>query len=261
MDDYIVWSDDAYGAYEDGGVPDLPVSRVPDARDWRLVFACLQASGASAQSVAAFGLRNKFRPFAKRVFASISAAFCLESSPTVSDHVIPGQLQARHLYFMLHGHYIDGDRFAGETKPQELCVAIDRTRIPAAMKGVVFAGCCYGALLTRWPAVDTPPDRPPVFRAVDESMALSFLKAGAQAFVGCTAVHYSPPDDAPDTNGEPMHKAFWKHLLRDSPPALALFRAKQEYLLGIPHRGEDDPYAEAVERKIYSQFTCLGLGW
>src|SRR4029077_3565928 len=45
MDDYIVWSDDAYAAEDDDNVPDVPVSRIPDGGDARLVFACLEAAG------------------------------------------------------------------------------------------------------------------------------------------------------------------------------------------------------------------------
>ena len=260
-DDYVVWSDDAYAALDDDGVPDLPVSRIPDASDAGLVFACLSCATKASSVKTAFGLRNKLRPFADRVFLGISKSPCLESWPTDPLQVDPTHLQAGHLYFMLHGHYIDGDQFTGERSFQNYCLAIDRSRIPQYLDGVVLAGCCYGALLTRFPAVDTRPEKSPAARSVDDSMALSLLKAGAIAFVGCTGVHYSPPEDLPDTNGEPMHKAFWKHLLAGNPPAKALFLAKREYLAGIPHSGIEDDYAESVELKIYSEFTCLGLGW
>lgn len=261
MDDYIVWSDDAYAAVDDDNVPDVPVSRIPDGGDARLVFACLEAVGAKGAEVGAFGLRNKARPFADRIYRQISQSACLQSSPTLAGEISPDVLRARHLYFMLHGHYIDGDEYTGEDGADGYPVAFTASRVPEKLAGVVFAGCCYGALLTRFPAVDTRPDRTPPPRSIEESVALSFLRAGAQAFVGCTGVHYSPPPDSPETNGEPMHESFWRHLLAGKSPAEALFEAKREYLPRIPHSGVDDAYAEAIELKIYSQFTCLGLGW
>lgn len=262
LDDYLVWSDDSYTSSDGDGFPELPISRIPDAGDAELVFACLRAAGQPTTDVTAYGLRNRLRPFADRVFAQISKATCAQSWPTAPEAIEASQLRARHVYFMLHGHYIDGDRYVGEESPQVFCTAIDRTRLPEAMDGVVFAGCCYGALLTRYPAADTRPDRLPPPRAVEDSIALSLLRSGARAFVGCTGVHYSPPEDLPGTNGEPMHLAFWKHLLAGAAPADALFQAKRDYLAGIPHSGDDtDAYAQAVELKVLFQFTCLGLGW
>lgn len=261
FDDYIVWSDDAYGSLDDDGVPDVPVSRIPDAGSAELVFACLQSAGLGQAELSAFGLRNHARPFADRIFQQISPEPCLPSFPTLADQVPSEALRARHIYFMLHGHYIDGDEYTGEDDANGYPIAFTASRIPDKVSGVVFAGCCYGALLTRFPAVDTRPDRVPPSRQIDESIALTFLKAGAAAFVGCTAVHYSPPPDIPNTNGEPLHEAFWRHLLAGKTPAEALFEAKREYLPNIPHSGVDDAYEEAIELKIYSQFTCLGLGW
>jgi beta-lactamase superfamily II metal-dependent hydrolase len=261
LDDYIVWSDDAYAAMDDDNVPDLPVSRIPDGGDARLVFACLEAEGATTAALGAFGLRNKARPFADRIYQQLAQSACLQSAPSLAGEIASEVLRARHLYFMLHGHYIDGDEYTGEDGDDGYPVAFTAARVPEKLAGVIFAGCCYGALLTRFPAVDTRPDRTPPARAIEESVALTFLRAGAQAFVGCTGVHYSPPPDSPDTNGEPMHEAFWRHFLAGKTPAEALFEAKREYLPRIPHSGVDDAYAEAIELKIYSQFTCLGLGW
>ena len=91
-------------------------------------------------------------------------------------------------------------------------------------------------------------------------MALSCLGAGARAFVGCTGVHYSP-DESGGFFGAPMHRAFWsEHLSGKLPPAKALFEARRDYLSDMPH-GRRTPHELAIERKIYKQFTCLGLGW
>jgi hypothetical protein len=57
-----------------------------------------------------------------------------------------------------------------------------------------------------------------------------------------------------------MHRAFWDQELAGAPPAQALFNAKQAYAVGMPH-GQSDPVSQAVEYKIWREFTCLGLGW
>jgi len=43
-------------------------------------------------------------------------------------------------------------------------------------------------------------------------------------------------------------------------PAEALFAARQDFLQGIPERAASSTQ-EAIERKLYDEFTCLGLGW
>jgi hypothetical protein len=110
-------------------------------------------------------------------------------------------------------------------------------------------------------ALTMPPGQAPVPLAAGASMALKFLSAGALAFVGCTGSHYSPEGTDTSYYGGPMHKAFWSHYSNGLPPAEALFRAKADYIAGIPHRGTADPVDKARELKILRQFTCLGLGW
>ena len=91
-------------------------------------------------------------------------------------------------------------------------------------------------------------------------MALSYLHAGARAFVGCTGTHYSPTVPPYNYFGGPMHTAFFRRLLAGSGPAQALFDAKVEYASGLPH-GQNSSVGRAIEFKIWKQFTCLGLGW
>jgi hypothetical protein len=94
---------------------------------------------------------------------------------------------------------------------------------------------------------------------MERSMALLVLKAGARAFVGATGVHYSP-GAAGDFFGGPLHKEFWKEIAAGRAPAEALFNARSAYLMALPH-GRTSLFDLAVERKIYKEFTCLGLGW
>ena len=90
-------------------------------------------------------------------------------------------------------------------------------------------------------------------------MALSCLLGGARAFVGCTGVHYSP-DATGSFFGGPMHHAFWSEVAAGQAPAAALFAARKTFLADMPH-GRHSALEQAIERKIWKQFTCLGLGW
>ena len=97
-------------------------------------------------------------------------------------------------------------------------------------------------------------------RTPGTSIALSYLHAGASAFVGCTGTHYSPTVPPYQYFGGPMHLAFWSRVKTGMAPARALFDAKLEYLQNMPH-GQSSAVAQAIEFKTLKQFTCLGLGW
>jgi hypothetical protein len=96
---------------------------------------------------------------------------------------------------------------------------------------------------------------------VRDSIALTCLDRGANAFIGCTGVHYSPTQGTLTYFGEPMHRAVVEHFLAGKGPAEALWSAKVDYAAGIPHRAGARPEEIAYEHKILRQFTCLGLGW
>ena len=57
-----------------------------------------------------------------------------------------------------------------------------------------------------------------------------------------------------------MHEAFWERYNELKAPAVALHRAKQDYLKAIPH-GRTTDIGHAIELKILREYTCLGLGW
>lgn len=257
-DRFIVWSDDVYGDVDGDGLPEIPVSRIPDGRAATLVRAALEAP-ASTQGQRA-GIRNVARPFADGVFAAIpGAAPLLISEPTVFDQRPSLALNADQLYFMLHGDHVDGTRFWGEDTPGNR-EALNIGNLPATLRGVVFTGCCWGALTTDTPAGFTQPGRPFGQRTPESSIALSALARGATAFVGCTGAHYSPMDAPYAYYGAPMHTAFWRHSSSGNPPAQALFNAKRDYFAGMPH-GRTGAVQRAIEFKIWRQYTCLGLGW
>ena len=260
-DDFVVWSDDVYGELGGDPLPELPVSRIPDGHDARVVFAALSASGPAARAPHG-GIRNVMRPFADIVYRGIAGrgAKLLSSKPTMFDDRPPYDLAAERVYLMLHGDYVDGRRFRGEDG-DERPVAMDVTNVPEQSGVVALAGCCWGAL-----PVDQPAGRLGVnekviaHKGADGSIALTFLLRGARAFVGCTGAHYSPDVRPYGFYGQPMHEAFWRNYGAGKPPAEALLGAKREYAGGMPH-GRNTPGSLAIEFKILRTFTCLGLGW
>jgi beta-lactamase superfamily II metal-dependent hydrolase len=256
-DDFIVWSDEAYGDLDGDAIAEVPVSRIPDGRSPELLFAALGASNRRRRGVRQ-GVRNRARPFAEDVYRLLPGdRALLVSDPTAPPAV--GPLRADLVYVMLHGDFGDTSRFWGEDELGQAFEAVNVTNVPAAGGRVVFAGCCWGALTVDQPALRAHPDAPPGPKPVGSSMALSFLLGGATAFVGSTGVHYSPPPPG-DYFGGPMHKEFIKSLLTGHPPAEALFEAKRAYGANMPH-GQGRPMDLAIEFKILNEFTCLGLGW
>jgi len=125
---------------------------------------------------------------------------------------------------------------------------------------VVFTGCCWGALTTTRRALHFEPGEAVTCRTARDSIAIRFLAAGAQAFIGCTGVHYSPGGAQPTSGGGPMHRAFFTRLLGGESPARALFLAKQDCLKTVADKAAD-PEQLAVQLKIIRQYSCLGLGW
>jgi len=257
-DNYIVWSDGGYGDIDGDSMAELPVSRIPDCGSAQFVLNCLAAAESTANVSQTFGLRNAARPFADQIFSTlVPGQKMLASSPT-SFGPPPAALSAG-AYFMLHGSWDDTTMFWGEDA-SGVVEAFEIGSIPNRFQGVVFTGCCWGALIVDKPAARLPASRNPAALATDQSIALKFLSVGAQAFVGCTGTHYSPTQAPYNYFGGPLHQAFWSLHLQGIRPAEALFIAKQEYLKKIPH-AVDSPLARAIELKIARQFCCLGLGW
>ena len=256
-DNFIVWSDALYGDADGDDLPEIPVSRIPDGKSGELVLNALRAPGITTE-INRLAILNAKRPFAEDIVALIRGDVApLISLPYGVDDLVEGAADVPLLYFMLHGLDSDGTRFLGQEPEYPDSFYIDQ--IPPSGSGVVFTGCCWGALPVRQIASRVAPGRTVTPRTADQSIALRYLKAGYTAFVGCTGSHYSPPGND-DTHGKPMHVAFWEELNEGRYPAEALFAAKIRYLRDMPH-GMDDLWDIAVEHKTLRQFTCLGLGW
>lgn len=258
-DQFWVWSDASYADLDGDGIAELPVSRIPDARDARLIRAALRSDRPAAGG--RFGVRNVARPFADEVWKEIPEQGEMRiSEPYRSSQLVPQHLQADCHYIMLHGDHRNGRTFVGEDG-SSYPVAFEVGQVPSSFSGVVLAGCCWGALVVDGRAFEHVDAMPPP-RVTEASVALSYLRAGALAFVGCTGSHYSGPSLDPDVNyALRMHSAFWEYLRQSESPADALHQAKQEYAGHIVRSGRLDPLDTARRLKNLAQFTCLGLGW
>jgi beta-lactamase superfamily II metal-dependent hydrolase len=258
-DNFIVWSDAVYGDLNGDSLAEFPVSRIPDAKSSALVFAALTATNGNVPTTR-FGLRNSARAFATTIYGLLpGASKLLISSPTGPDDVGSGKIAEDGIYLMLHGSDSDGSRFWGEENG-DMFEAVQTRNLASACPSVVFTGCCWGALTVERIASRSRTGDPIAVRTVESSIALSFLQGGAVAFVGCTGSHYSPLQQPYLYYGGPMHEAFWKRYNEVKAPAMALCRAKQDYLAAIPH-GRTTDIGHAIERKILREYTCLGLGW
>lgn len=257
-DNFIVWSDAEYGDTDDDALPELPVSRVPDGGSADFIRKLLRSGPAAGRS--SFGLRNRARPFADGIYRLLNtSAAMLCSEPAAPQTLNSADLQSSNVYLMLHGSDRDATRFWGEDD-LGTCEAINLGNVPGTMGGTVFTGCCWGALLSDDTAFRIPAGAVPRPLAINASLALSLLNAGARAFVGCTGTHYSPTVAPYGYFGGPLHEAFWRELLAGKGPAQALFDAKAAYMGAFPH-GRSHAVEMAIEMKIFHQYTCLGLGW
>jgi len=258
-DDFIVWSDDLYGDLDGDRLPELPVSRIPDGNKATVVTAAL--SSMPNATAPRFGVRNFDRPFAEPVFKKLPGTAALKVSEPTTPDTLAGSSLSGSVYYMLHGLDSDGTRYWGEDGSQKFVEAIHVTNVPKQSKGsIVFLGCCWGALTALPTAHRAKANSTITPRTPGQSIAIAYLAAGVSAFVGCTGTHYSPTEGNFAYYGQPMHVQFWKRIAAGSPPAKALFEAKIEYVKGIPF-AQRDSFSQAVELKIWRQYTCLGLGW
>ncbi len=262
-DQFWIWSDSSYADLDGDAIAEIPVSRVPDALNATLFANALSA--APLKLGERFGVHNIARPFARDVWRDVSGTRNIEVCEFFGpEDVVAANMGASSHYYMLHGSEDDGSRFVGENeRGGQYPTAVTSAEIPSKFDGLVFSGCCWGALIVKGKAVDHP-SGVPLPRLAGESIALSYLKAGALAFIGCTGSHYSGPSTDPDENyASRLHTSFWMNLPTSlGSPSRALFKAKREYAASIVSHGVGlNPVETARRLKNLAQFTCLGLGW
>ena len=249
-DQFIIWSDWGYGCTDGDDEPEIPVSRIPDGRSAQAVFGALAATLPPARE--RFGLRNIKRPYADEVFQNVRGTrTMLTSRPTRSGNLPAGSVRdSEHLYFMLHGSYVDTATFSGEDDG-DYPAAFELRDVPESLTGVVFTGCCWGAAGVRQRARDVLQGDALRPVTANDSLAVRLLQSGVCGFVGCTGSHYSP-------TGKAMHEEFWKAIADGLAPAPALFRARTRYLNTFHDTSLGDL---PLKLKIFHQYTCLGVGW
>jgi hypothetical protein len=259
-DQYVVWSDAIYGDKDGDALPEVPVSRIPDGKSPALVMTALAATPEADNPRRRFGVRNVARPFAQPIFANLEGrGDLLVSQPTTSSRIGSRKAAGDTMYFMLHGSDSDARSFWGEDN-ESIVEAFNLGNLAQTETGVVFTGCCWGALIVDTTAFNAFDGQPLGARVPESSIALAALRSGALAFVGCTGSHYSPTVAPYDYFGGPMHGAFWKHYQGGKSPVESLFAAKLDYVNEMPH-GQTSAEGRAIEMKILRQYTCLGLGW
>lgn len=179
-DQFWVWSDASYADLDVDALAEIPVSRIPDGRDATLFLNALAAKPLRFHE--RFGVHNLKRPFAIDVWNDVSGTSALEVCEFFGpSDVTPAATEAACHYYMLHGSEADGRSFVGETAdPGGYPPGFDISKVPATFEGVVFSGCCWGALIVRGKAV-TATAGVPAPRLAEESIALAYLKAGATA--------------------------------------------------------------------------------
>lgn len=255
-DEYVVWTDNLYGDIDDDGMPELPVSRVPDGRSGALLRAALSAPRPHGRL--RHGVHNVGRPFANEVFKLVPGdGDTYASLPySASDG---RRSSGDYLYFMLHGKHEDATRFWGEDEDGETVEALHLNDLEISPGAIVFTGCCWGAL----PVVETAIDHvegPPTPRTAEDSIALACLNQGALAYIGCTGVHYSPKHPPYDVAGGGIHKAFWRQVAKDVAPSAALLAAKKAMASQMEEHSRQG-LAQPLNLKLVHQFCLLGLGW
>jgi hypothetical protein len=255
-DGFVVWSDDIYVDLDGNGLPEIPVSRMPDGHDAVFTLKALQAEPVSTSARA--GIRNSTREFVIPIFDTLpGAANLLVSGPTHSGNLMPGQLDGSLFYCMLHGASYDATRFWGDWKNNNI-EAVTLGQLPTSGVEVAMLGCCWGALSASPNAADWKPGRPIVGRLAGQSIALTLLAAGARAVIGCTGAHWSPTAPPYNSASGPVHRVLWSSVRSGESPAAALMEAK--YALSSRFRTITDAKALAIAYKTLGQFICLGLG-
>lgn len=263
-DGFFIWTDELFGDVNGDSVAEYPVSRIPDGRDAGLVLTALQVG--EAKLMDRFGIRNVKRPFADQVWSLGGENPAIKvSEKFTSGDVAPSDTTVSYHYYMLHGNMYDATRFSGEYADGTpgYPVGFELGNVPAAFTGIVFSGCCWSALTVSARAAQAS-EGAVAARTASDSIALAYLKAGANAFVGCTGSHYSGPSTDPRENAAlEFHQGFWHNVARcGMPAAVALHTARLDFGRHLAENSSSmDPLQLARCLKNRSQFTCLGLGW
>jgi hypothetical protein len=280
--DSVVYSDNPYATRDDNYfIPEWPVGRLPGgtAKDPQQLIRTLQNITANHQQPddlhekiwtkiwqwfqnllknaktnpsLSFGYSAEaWKKASISVYQQIGNPIELLTSPPMgieesSQTSLPA-IQGDLAYFNLHG-LIDSAHWYGQretisgTDSADYPTALSPTDLTAGdqFPKIVFSEACYGANILK--------------KATDNSLALSFLSQGCQAFVGSTVISYgsiSTPLNAADLLG----KAFWLSLKEGYPAGEALRRAKI-FLAKEMHKRQG--YLDGEDQKTLISFVLFG---
>lgn len=268
-DHYVAWNDDHFGDRNNDGFPELPVSRIPAGVTLSRALQAAPEAGAPSRPLWRSFRIDKFA-YAETIYKEqpdSSTIAMLNFKKDTAHLVKKNGIAADRVFYATHADYDDIHAF----KTFEDIPVVKATQVPDSDGAVVLASCCYSATIVKNGPLTAATSGSPVISRLQpgESMALTYVDKGVQAYVGFTAKVWVP-DQAPfDFFAGPLHRAFWHNVLvRELPPARALFEAKATFILGMPY---DNPNVDdgelsaatsiAKHLKDYWSVTCLGLGW
>ena len=200
-----IFTDDLYGDFDLDTLPEVPTARLPDGGDIGLYT--MQFSLPEGRTNASWGsgmvIANVERPYGE-TFANLLGTTVQWSKPiNIASNVFPSVATGQNAYFILHGSGSNTSEWMGDNLasscpkitpapagPPGLDPTCYHDRYPlawdtgwaqgAGSQGTVISGACYGAFIglprtTGWPI------------PVNDSIALTYLHNGAEAFMGHTA--------------------------------------------------------------------------
>lgn len=292
-DDHDVPSDNPYGTRDENYfIPEWPVGRLPggSGSDATLLLKALDVLAtrhkSASQPIKPRSLLNRmwehlqgwlrrskhkdsqtpnrkqsfgftaaaWRQASLTVFRPIGEARALQASPPI-DMSNGGRspLPAARLgYFNLHG-LVDADEWYGQGEVPTSGTAAGEYLLeyPVALRPqdvlnsgqapeVVFTEACYGAHIRN--------------RSIEKALALKFLQAGSQAFIGSTCAAYGSIG-TPLTAADYLGHSFWKHLRQGLPAGEALRRAKIALAREMHNR---QGYLDGEDQKTLISFVLYG---
>lgn len=269
-DNWCVHSDHVYG----GAIGKyLPISRYPitPQPDYPLLPKSVASPATAASSQAIRSSEFLFAGSGESGLAGGAVTGPMHISPptrpckrvATADCLAAGSFQAPHLYVMLHGRKDDASGYSGVGENDEF-VALNRAVLADAdySGAVVLSGVCWGGRIDRFVRLDNQTDQWYVdnFNQTDY-LCLDFVARGANAYVGFTGSHWVPTATLGTNDlSAPLHRWFWTWILQGDPPAVALFKARQQLraqAMMLPQERRNF----AGKMKSYWSATCLGIGW
>lgn len=241
-------------------LPERAVGRLPGTGEADFLLRLLVSarkrylSGSRVRNRTGFGYStSQWRLASKAVYTSLGLKERVRLSPPTTVRTFkPKWLRARSfLYFNLHGLKEKGEWFGerGQTDPvdyPQFPRAVAPDLIPQLRGGVVFSEACYGGYVLN--------------KDTQTSLALKFLEAGVDCFVGASAIAYGP-HRPPSTEADLLCKYFYQYVMRGSQYGNSLMNAKRDF---VKKMFRIQGYLDEDDRKTLSEFNLFGdpcLSW